>query len=412
MPQLSLAERDRRWDGARKRMIMAGLDALLLVGNDLYWDMGLANLRYLTQAASKINGCALFLHDEEPIVWNNLPHMNRPVSMLHSTQCWVSDIRTFAGLAPVCQELVARGLDSGRIGLVGFSSTIVTTPSLLAGDVERLHALLPDADLVSAGWLLEEMRLVKSEEEIDQLRKAGKVARKVVDAMVQTARPGISEAELYAEMVRTQIASGAEPNIFNLLSSGPVEHPSDELWHLLHGMDQPVVPSTRPLEHGDLVISEFHTRYAGYLCHTEYTVHLGAAPQRLKDIWAVSVECLHASQEALVAGNTLKQAWEAVRRPAEQAGLDWVELGFHAMGMASPEFPTVVYPSGFGSNSLNGHRLEEFVLEEGMCFGNNIDLHDSRWKPDVGCMLADFMVVRPGRAEKLVEVPLELAEIN
>jgi hypothetical protein len=101
-----------------------------------------------------------------------------------------------------------------------------------------------------------------------------------------------------------------------------------------------------------------------------------------------------------------------IRKPADKAGLDWVELGFHAMGTASPEFPAVVYREGYGSDSLNGYRIGDMVLEEGMCFGNNIDLHNSRWKPDVGCMLSDFMVVRPNRAECLIGTPTEFAQIN
>lgn len=43
-----------------------------------------------------------------------------------------------------------------------------------------------------------------------------------------------------------------------------------------------------------------------------------------------------------------------------------------------------------------------------MTFGNNIDLYDQRWKSDVGIMYADFMVVRPGGAELLVNTPREL----
>ncbi len=82
------------------------------------------------------------------------------------------------------------------------------------------------------------------------------------------------------------------------------------------------------------------------------------------------------------------------------------------MGTASPEFPTVVYEEGYGSNQLNGHAIGDLVLEEGMTFGNNVDLHDSRWKPDVGCMLSDFMVVRPDEAECLVGVPLELPQVG
>lgn len=412
VPQLSIRERDRRWDQARKRMLLAGLDALLLFGNDLYWDMGMANLRYLTQAGSKIGGCALFFHDADPVVWNSLPHMNRPTSTLKSTQEWVSDIRPVEGLGAVAAELRARGLDKGRIGLVGLTHTIVTTPAILHGDHVMLEQLLPDAELVSAGHIVDQMRVVKSEEEIEQLRQAGRIARKVVDTMIEMARPGVTEAEYYAAMVATQIANGGEPNIFNLFSAGPAEHPATELWHLLHGSDQPLAPTRRPLQAGDLVISEFHTKYAGYLCHTEYTVYLGTrAPAQLRRIWDVSLECLAASQAALTPGTTVGEALAAIRKPADKAGLDWVELGFHAMGVTSPEFPTAVFPYGYGSNSINGYRIQDLVLEEGMCLGNNIDLHDPHWKPDVGCMLADFMVVRPGQAEKLINVPLEFAAV-
>jgi Xaa-Pro aminopeptidase len=168
----------------------------------------------------------------------------------------------------------------------------------------------------------------------------------------------------------------------------------------------------RPLASGDIIIAEWHTKYGGYRCHTEFTVYLGKnAPKELLNIWDVSVQCLEASKEALVVGRTIKEAVEMIRRPATKAGLDWVELGFHAMGTASPEFPTVVYAEGYGHDKLNGRGIGDFVLEEGMTFGNNVDLHDSSWKPDVGCMLSDFMVVRPNKAECLVGTPLKLPQI-
>jgi Xaa-Pro aminopeptidase len=413
VPQMPLAERDLRWDRLRKKMLMAGIDALVLLGNDIFWGMGMANLRYLFQVDSQIGAYAIFPLAGEPVVWHSVVHMNRPTSMYLSLNDWISDFRNFDGLGPIAEEIRSRGIDCGKLGLVGFSSTIQVTESILHDDVLNLNKLLPSATFVNASALLQEMRVVKTENEIDMLRGAGRIARKVIDAMVSMARPGVTEAELYAEMIRTQIANGGEPNVFNLLSSGPVEHPREELWHLLHGCEQPLVPTTRPLAAGDIVIAEWHTKYGGYRCHTEYTVYLGRkAPQELRDIWSVSVECLEASKEALVAGRTIREAVVMIRRPAEKAGLDFVELGFHAMGLASPEFPTVIYREGYGGNTLNGHGIGDFVLEEGMCFGNNIDLHNSRWKPDVGCMLSDFMVVRPGKAECLIGTPTELAQVG
>jgi Xaa-Pro aminopeptidase len=229
--------------------------------------------------------------------------------------------------------------------------------------------------------------------------------------MIEYARPGITEAGLWAEMIRTQIANGGEPQTFNMLISGPVEHPSKELWHLLHGSEQPISPSARPLALGDIVVNEFHTQYGGYLAATEFSVYIGKkAPPQILNIHKVCVECLQISQEVLVPGKTLREAWEAIRRPAEKAGLDFVELGFHGHGLASPEFPTVVYRPGYGHDSMNGARLDNLVFEENMVFGNNIDVFDPRWKPDVGCMFGDMMVVKRGGAQKLVNVPLELPQ--
>ncbi|WP_018180664.1 M24 family metallopeptidase [Jongsikchunia kroppenstedtii] len=405
-PRLSHTEKRRRWDGLRKRMLMRGIDALILLGNDIYWDMGNANLRYVTGIAAKMGSHALFLHDADPVLYNAVPHMSRPFHQQASVQDWVTDIRIGHGVPELAAELRDRGLDRGRLGVVGFSSTIQTTATFLDGELSGLRAMLPDADLVDFSDALQHMRMVKSEEEIDMMRRGARIGRKVLDTLVASARPGVTEAEVYADMIRTQIANGAEPNIFNLLASGPVEHPSDELWHLLHGNDQPVTPTMRPLQQGDLIVTEWHTKFGGYLVHTEYTVYLGdAVPQPLQDIWDVSLECLDATREAFRPGVTLREAWEATRKPAERAGYDFVELGFHAMGLASPEFPTVIYRPGYGSPALNGSRIGGLVLEAGMTFGNNIDLHNPAWKPDVGAMLSDFMVVREGGAEMLVGTP-------
>ncbi|MBN9047367.1 MAG: aminopeptidase P family protein [Rhizobiales bacterium] len=409
MPQLPLSERNRRWDGLRKRMLMAGVDMLLFLGNDIYWDMGNSNIRYVANAAFKMGTHLSFFMDKDPVVWSFVAHMNRPYNFLLSVQDWVQDVRTARGLVEIAADIEDRGLHRGRIGIVGFNSTIQTTTTLLSGDVKALEKLLPNVDFVDMTWALQQMRMVKSEVEIDVMREAGKISQKVLKALVKGAKPGRLECEVYADMIHAQIANGGEPNIFNLFASGPIDHPTEELWHLLHGMDQPVMPSRRPLKDNDLIVTEWHTKYGGYLVHTEYTVYVGEKPPtELTDIFKVCVESLDASREAFQPGRTLREAWEAIRAPAEKAGYDFVELGFHAMGLASPEFPTVIYKPGYGSNALNGSRIGDLVLEEGMCFGNNLDLYNPRWKSDIGCMYSDFMVVRPGGAELLINTPREI----
>lgn len=412
-PRFTLTERNRRWDGVRKKMKMANLDALVVLGNDMFFDMGLVNVRYLTHIGSKAGTNVLFLLDKDPIVWNALPHQQRPTNIHHLTQDWVSDIRPGLGLADMMAEMRDHGLEQSRIGLIGFSSSIVTTPTLMHKDVVTLEHAFPDAEFVPAGALMEEMRLIKSEEELAMLSEASRISRKVIDTLIEFPKVGVTEAELWAEQFKTQVVNGAEPQVFFFMASGPVEHPASELWHMLHGVEQPAVPSLRPFKKGDIITAEWHVQYCGYLAATEFTVYLGdKAPQKLKDIHKVNVECLEVSQEVMKPGNTLREAWEAIRAPAEKAGLDFVELGFHGHGMASPEFPTVIYRPGYGAPALNGTGIGDLVFEEGMVFGNNIDLFDPNWKPDVGCMFGDMVVVRGNRAERLVDVPLELPEIG
>jgi Xaa-Pro aminopeptidase len=409
-PRLSRAERDRRWDGLRKRMLFSGVDCLIILGTDMYWDMGLANLRYVTGIGQKMGTSALFFLDSEPVVYNAVPHMSRPFHAQHTLQDWISDIRILRGPTEIAAELRDRGLDRARIGLVGFSSGILPASIFVDADLQTLREHLPNAQLVDFGYAVQEMRMLKSDEELDFMRRGGQVARKVIDAMVESSRPGVTEAEVYAEMARTQIANGAEPNMFNLFTSGPVEHPPTEIWHLLHGTDQPASPTMRPLAEGDNVISEFHTKYGGYLVHTEYTVHVGPrVPAQLQRIWDVAVRILEICQDTMRAGVTVRELVEAMRRPAVDAGLHWVELGFHGKGLVSPEFPAVIYESGYGPASLNGAKIGDLELQAGMTFGNNIDLFDPYWKPDIGVVLSDCMIVRDeGPAELLVNTPHEI----
>ena len=413
VPQLSLAERNRRWDGIRKKMMLANIDMLLILANDAFWDMGLINLRYITQIGSKMGAHALFFVDRDPIIWNSLPHMNRPTSLALSTQEWVSDIRPYGGVAEVAAAVRESGLDRGCVGMVSFSSTIVTTPTLFHGDAINYQKELPHCRFIEANWVLEQMRLIKSEEEIAMLAKAGDIGRKTTEALVANSRPGITEAALYAELIKTQIANGAEPQIFQLLASGPVEHPTTELWHLLHGAEQPLVPSMRPIQNGDIVVTEFHSQYGGYLAATEFTVYVGKkAPPQLVEIHDACVEALQISLEVLRPGNTLRNAWESIRAAADKRKLDFVELGFHGHGLGSPEFPTVVYRPGFGPSSMNGDHIGHLMFEENMVFGNNIDIFNPNWKPDVGCMFGDMVVVRKGGAQRMVNVPLELPQVG
>jgi len=243
--------------------------------------------------------------------------------------------------------------------------------------------------------------------------KSGDISRLKIESMINMARPGVRECELYAEMMKTDISHGGEAFIFNLLTSGSV---TDEkhVQHLLHGRGQPLSPTTRPFEKGDLIITEFHTSYGGYLTGCEKSVFIGKPPKELQRIHDVAAECLERGIQKLRPGVAIGEAAEAFREPARKANMDFVELWFHGHGLSSPEFPrTATYPSerlkvGRGAGPFSGFGSAQ--IQENMVVAANIDIHDPAWRKDVGIMgPADTIWVTAKEPVRLVGTPMAFA---
>ncbi|MCK5642144.1 MAG: aminopeptidase P family N-terminal domain-containing protein, partial [Gammaproteobacteria bacterium] len=162
VPKLSLEERNRRWLLIRERMVIEGLDCLFLVGNDSHWDMGMANMRYVTHVGSKADGFAVFPIEGDPVVWAQFPFQHtQSGSRYRYTQDWVSDIRPFIGPAPVASFLKEQGYERATIGLVGMKSAMMTD-IIPASTYALIHKELPDARIIDATSLIEYIRMIKS----------------------------------------------------------------------------------------------------------------------------------------------------------------------------------------------------------------------------------------------------------
>jgi Xaa-Pro aminopeptidase len=263
---------------------------------------------------------------------------------------------------------------------------------------------LPAASLSEQTGLLEPIRAAKSPDEITLIEEAGRIAQRVLLRLFSEVAVGVREHELNAAMTHEQLMLGADPQTFNLMTSGPV-NAAPGRWHLLHGVE---TLTRRPLARGDLILTEFHVGVAGYLAAAEFSIYLGKAPRQLRRLHEVSMETLDVYREVFKPGVSLGDAVRAVRRPCLEAGLAYLELGFHGHGLGSPEWPTIVYPPGH--SPLGGDGLEDVELREGMVFGTNIDLHDPVWSTGVGLMLGDTIEVTPSGGRPLVGTPAHLFE--
>ena len=83
--------------------------------------------------------------------------------------------------------------------------------------MRRLQEALPEARFVGATDVMGEARFVKSPEEIAFLRQGTAIAERSLQALLQTARVGVFEPLIMAEMYHAAIAAGGSmPIMFGL----------------------------------------------------------------------------------------------------------------------------------------------------------------------------------------------------
>lgn len=395
LPELSLAERDRRWRSLRWRMDLAGLDCLLVFGNEAKWESALANNRYIS--GKPVPGVVLLPLEGEPVIWSGFPHDVTPWGALSGG--WIADVRAGQGTtADIVDTLIDRKYVRGMIGIVGFGENRprVIPETVPYTQFSRIRAGLPEATFVDATFIAEETRLIKSEEEIALLRKSGELAYAMGKVMVDSARPGVREYEVYANMLHACLVNGGEEDMI-WLSSGAVPPP--------HGKRPPA--SNRKLEQGDILVCEYHAKYLGYLTGAELSVSIGEPASLYRDLHRVCVESQKRGIASMRPGRPMREAVEGFRQPIIEAGFGSVECGLHGHGLASPEFPSCMY-GGVGGEWHNHPyaRVPEIEFAPGMVFGTASDLNDPKRNRNTGLMLGRTILITPTGPEDLTGIPL------
>lgn len=141
---------------------------------------------------------------------------------------WIDDVQHTSWSSAdsanaAASSLRKRGLDRG---------TIAVEISFIPGDaLDILRAELPDASFVDAQFVLEELRAVKSAEELELVRAA---SEGIISSMLATfaeSRPGMTKAEIVEQFRREQTNRGLYFD-YCLVATGPNLNraPSDEIW--------------------------------------------------------------------------------------------------------------------------------------------------------------------------------------
>lgn len=251
-------------------------------------------------------------------------------------QHWIKDIVTYweypHGETPaskiIYEALKDRGYDRGNIGVD--RNNLPSIPNL--SDVS-LEDILPNAKIVNAKRIVDNMRLTKSDMEIELMREAAKWANLAHTYLQELMTPGLSEMEIASKA--TYLATKTM-----LKTLGSKYEPLNLTWYscwarfkagsrtsLAHGL-----LANRKLKWGDVIETSAEGIIGGYTNHLERTMFVGKPSKEFTKYFELMIKVREAALSTCKPGVMAQDVHYAVVRKVKELGYDPQLLLRHRSG--------------------------------------------------------------------------------
>jgi Xaa-Pro aminopeptidase len=342
----------------RVERLRAGLEEPLLVTNGV-------NVRYLVGFSS--SNAALFVEPERVRLFSDFRYAEAARSVDGA-----EFVETKRSLVAALAELLE--------GTVGFEADAVSYSSW---EVLRAGGLA----LVPRRGLVETLRAVKDDAELEAIRRAGEITSQAYARFAEERFVGRSERELAWQLDGLFRELGAEgPAFETIVASGP------------NAARPHARPTDRDVEAGETVVIDAGATVDGYCADCTRTFATGPLSDQLKEAYAATLEGQLAGLEAARAGVTGVDADAAARAEIEAAGLG-EKFGHglgHGVGLEVHEAPRLSRESSDTLAAGNVVTVEPGVYLEGLG----------------GIRIEDLVVVTEGEPEVLTSFGKDLITVS
>jgi Xaa-Pro aminopeptidase len=312
----------------RVERLQASLEEPLLVSN-------LVNVRYLVGFES--SNAALVVEPDQVRLFSDFRYaeLGRAVE-------GVEFVETKRSLYAALGELL-----EGRIGFEAEDLTYGRWETLSSGGVE----------LVPRRGLVEELRAVKDDAELEAVRRAAALTSEAYARFAEERFVGRTERELAWRLDELFHELGAEAPAFEtIVASGP------------NSARPHARPSDRKVGAGETIVVDAGVRLDGYCSDCTRTFSTGSLPEQLQEAYAVCLEAQLAGLDAVRAGATGVAVDGAARRVIDEAGFGEAfghGLG-HGVGLDVHEAPRLAKESGDTLAAANVVTVEPGIYLEGL----------------------------------------------
>ena len=228
-------------------------------------------------------------------------------------------------------------------------------------------ALRSGASLKPLAPVVEKLRMIKSPEEIERIRRSVLTNSKAFEKTIGSIRPGVSESSIAGELEYRMRRLGAEKAAFDTIVAFGA---------------RAALPHARPtaarLSNGELVLIDMGSCQDGYMSDMTRVVFLGRPSNRLRKMYGAVAKAQLAAINAVRPGVTAAHVDRQARKVLETEGLGkaFVHSTGHGLGLEIHELPrlgkrdktrlepgmAITIEPGAYIRDFGGIRIEDTVL--------------------------------------------------
>ena len=255
-------------------------------------------------------------------------------------------------------------------------------------EARRIEQAFPGSPLLATEPWLPELRMVKDETEVADMRRAVEIAEAAMQHLLdeKAIRPGRTELEVAADLQVAMLRQGSQGEAFSPIV---VAGPNSALPH--------ASPSERVMEEGDLVIIDWGAVYQGYRSDITRTFVLGRPTPKIEAMHDAVLAANQAGRLAVRPNMPAQEVDRIARRAINLAGYSefFIHRTGHGLGLETHEPPYIVE----GNLTL---------LQAGMTF----TVEPGVYVPDLGGVrIEDDVLVTEGGSETLTTLDRKLVVI-
>src|SRR5699024_2374439 len=243
-----------------------------------------------------------------------------------------------------------------------------------------------DVELIPTSDIIESLRMIKSSEELEIMKKAAEVADAAYKHIRSYIKPGVKEIDVSNELEFFMRRQGATSSSFDTIVASGYRSA------LPHG-----VASTKEIQDGELVTLDYGALYEGYCSDITRTLAVGDISNELKTIYDTVLQAQLIGIEEIKQGLTGKEADALTRDYITEKGYGkyFGHSTGHGLGMEVHEGPGLSYRS-------------DVKLKPNMV----VTVEPGIYVPDNGgCRIEDDIVITETGNERLTHSTKELIQL-